>query len=344
MTTDTTDSPRWVHRLGTVFASLTMTTLLFYVVFSFRLLWFLDGTWRIEDVGQDPLVWILLSVMAALIFVPAAYVALAGMRRLGVRDRYVWPGVGVASIVALIGLVLLVGDSGGSAGNATTVDAVGISGFLVLFGATVAVGTWAGGAVTRVETPLQNRRLLAVGAVLIALVAAPTAIAMAVEDPESEGYDPETGGDWTTDSDADGWNSTNDSTGDETADDSGEENESDSMTETTLGAVRCDEPIDDARSTPGLNHTVASNGTLDDDLRVQYYQIGGDHHVIRFNQWNETEIVSVAADGTGDPFAVDYLGVAELFTDDSARIWTDVVNDDGEVVRYQMDLCPPPEE
>jgi hypothetical protein len=73
-------------------------------------------------------------------------------------------------------------------------------------------------------------------------------------------------------------------------------------------------PIDGVRETPDVNHPVATNGTLPEDFRVEYYRFGSDSYVYRFEQWNQSEVVSVEADSsTGDgPFAVDYLGVVEL--------------------------------
>lgn len=349
MTTETTTShrPNWVYRLGELTVPIATTFGLFAAVLAWGALdLYADGLAAIGS--MDSIEVTFLAVLATLVVAPPVLVGHALLsRRLSSRQSW---GV-LAVLGGLGGLACLAWALSGPApalsswGRAEVVEFLAFGAYVAL-GLTLALAGPALGIWLRQRSlPTDWRTLLIAGLVLAVLFAGPYAVGAAVDDGgNADTFDPGTGGDYQDDP---AWNESDlDETGtndaNETAD-NGEENESNPMTETTLGAVRCAESPDDVRETPGLNHSVASNGTLDDDLRVQYYQIGGDHHVIRFNQWNETEIVSVAADGTDDPFAVEYLGVAELFTDDPARLWIDVVNDDGEVVRYQMDLCPPPE-
>jgi len=352
MTTETTTSsrPNWVYRIGEIAVPIATTFGLFAAVLAWGALdLYGDGLAAIG--AMDAVEVTFLAVLATLFVAPPVLVANALLRR-RLSTRQSW-GV-LAVLGGFGGLACLAWVLSGPApalsswGRSEAVEFLAFGVYVVL-GLTLAlagpaIGVW----LRRRSLPTDRRTLLVAGVVLAVLFAGPYAVGAAIDDGgDSDAFDPETGGDYQDDP---AWNdSDHDESGtndaNETADDGGGENESDAMTETTLGSVRCAESPEGVRGTPELNHSVASNGTLDDDTRVQYYQIGGDHHVIRFNQWNETEIVSVAADGTGDPFAVDYLGVAEVFAGDdtSTRLWIDAVNDDGEVVRYQVDLCPPPE-
>jgi type IV secretory pathway VirB2 component (pilin) len=251
----------------------------------------------------------------------------------------------IAPTALLAWLVLTASGSAGESVSTGTIDI--LKTIAIVYGGALALTVFvlagpALGIALRRRSLLSDRRtLLVVGLVLGALLTGPFAVGAVVGDDGGDEVDYE-GPTWNT-TDEDGWNDSNiDETNEST------ENDSISVTKTTLGEVRCSVPIDGIRETPDVNHSVATNGTLPEDFRVEYYRFGSDSYVYRFEQWNQTEVVSVEADSsTGDgPFAVDYLGVVELYASADelpARLWVDVVNDDGEVVRHQMDLCPPPE-
>jgi hypothetical protein len=351
---DTATRPDWVYRFGQTAVPIATTFGVFVLIGVWGVLELLfTGTSAVQAIGETDLLGIcILAGLATAIAAPVVLGLHAALRRRW-SARRTWAGLtvlgGVIAPTALLAwLVLTASGSPGESVSTGTVDVLKTIAMVYggAFSLTVFVlsGPALGIALRRRSLPSDRRTLLVVGLVLGALLAGPFAVGAVVVDDSGDEVDYE-GPTWNT-TDEDGWNDSdrgemkegdvvNEST----------ENDSDSVTELTLGEARCSESLDGVRETPRFNHSAATNGTLADDLRVEYIDFGDDGRIYSIGKWNGSEVVEVAADGpAGKAYAVDYLGEVDVVMGDApARLWIDAVNDDGEVVRYEMDLCPPPE-